>query len=264
MNTTIDQTKLLRVKYQNAYDAGRKNTLLAILLTYISIALLAFAGIYLYFSAYLPVSLAASGAQSYYLDTLNPTDVELLEEGLADEVFEAYRQQLADAGDTKEYTDEELYAMGVANEVIADYRADLAAYQAETDGMMDLIIGISLALIITTFYLVCWLLSKKHPVWMIVLTVAYVLDTVLVALDLPAYLAEGDVITAVFLLLYHAWVLYYLFSAMIAGNKLKKLPAPIEGEAVEIPVVETFAIPTAESVSAEESAPVESDNNSEV
>ena len=236
MNNTTEYTEILRVKYKNTYDVGRKNALISIIVTFFSIALLAFAGIYFYFSAYLPVTLAASGAESYYLDTLNPTD-------------------------------EELIAEGIAKEDIAEYRADLAEYQANTDGMLDLVVGVGLALIITLFYLVCWLLSKKHPVWMIVLTVFYVLDSLLVLMDLPMYLGS-DVKTAVFLVLFHAWILYYLISAVIAGNKLKKLPAPIEGVAVEVdPTAESApaeAVPTEETVPAEVAAPADTDNTPEV
>ena len=149
---------------------------------------------------------------------------------------------------------------------IYEYRADLAEYQENTDGILDLVVGVGLALIITLFYLVCWLLSKKHPVWMIVLTVFYVLDSLLVLVDLPMYLGS-DVKTAVFLVLFHAWILYYLISAVIAGNKLKKLPAPIEGVAVEVdPTVEAapaeVAAP-AESATAAEAAPVDTDNTPE-
>ena len=265
MNTNIDQTELLRAKYQTTYDSGRKNSLWAILLTFASIALLAIAGFSFYFSAYVPVTLMESGVYAKTMDSATFTDEELIAEGLAEEVFAAYRAELEAAGNTTEYTDQELYEMGVADEVIAEYRAELKVYQEETDGMLEFVVGAGLSVIIAAFYLVCWLLSKKHPVWMIVLTAAYVLDTVLMIPDLLSYYLVYDIRGLVFLSLYHAWVLYMLISAIIAGNKLKKLPAPIEGEAIEIPAAEeVIAIPAVETVSAEETASAESDNTTEV
>lgn len=266
MNTTIDQTELLRAKYHKAYNSARSNSLWAIIFTFASMALLVVMGVSFYFSAYLPVTLMESGVIAKDLDTANYTDAELLEQGVADEAFAAYRDELAAAGDDTEYTDEELYEMGVADAAIAAFRADLAAYQEETDGNMEFMVGAVLSVIIAVFYLLCWLLSKKHPVWMIVLTVAYIIDTLIMIPDLFSYYLVYDTRGLIFLTLYHAWILYYLISGVIGGFKLKKLPAPaapIEGEAVEIsPEAETIAIPAEETAPTEESAPADSDNGS--
>lgn len=265
MNTTIDPTKLLRVKYKNAYEASRQSAMWAILLTFVSIILLATVGVYLFFSAYLPVSLMEMGVTAKELDSATYTDRELIEQGVADEVFEAYRAQLKEAGDTTEYSDQELFEMGVADEVIAEFRVDLKAYQEETDGMIEFVICGGLSLIISVFLLICWLLTKNNPVWMIVLTVLFALDTLIMIPDLFSYYLYEDVSAMLFLILYHAWILYALISGVIAGLKLKKLPAPIEGEAVEIvPTVDTIAIPSAEGAPTEESASAENDTTPEV
>ena len=37
MNNTFEQTEILRVKYKNAYDSARKNSLYAVILTFASL-----------------------------------------------------------------------------------------------------------------------------------------------------------------------------------------------------------------------------------
>ena len=266
MNNTFEQTEILRVKYKNAYDSARKNSLFAILLTFVSIVMLLF-GVSFYFSAYVPVTLMENGVYAKNMDSANYTDEELIAEGLADEVFAQYRAEREAAGDKTEYTDQQLYELGVADQVIADFRAELKVYQEETDGMVEFVINAGLSVIIAAFYLVCWLLSKKHPAWLIVLTAAYVLDTLLMIPDLFSYYLVYDIRGLLFLTLYHAWILYILINGVLCGMKLKKLPAPIEGVAVEVdPTVEAapaeVAAP-AESATAAEAAPVDTDNTPE-
>lgn len=121
------------------------------------------------------------------------------------------------------------------------------------DGNMILIVCLVIALLITAVYFLCWLLSKKRPAWMIVALVLYSVDTFFALPEILGNLAV-DPMGAVLMLLFHAWMLYYLISGLIASSKLKKLPAAVEGEAVVIP--ETEGIPVAadypEAAAAEE------------
>ena len=86
---------------------------------------------------------------------------------------------------------------------------------------------VALAGIAVVLYLLCWLLSKKHPAWLIVATVLFSLDTVMLLFFLSA-----DMIIDV---AFHAWVLYYLIAGIVAANKLKKQPAATEMPVAEMP-----------------------------
>lgn len=124
-----------------------------------------------------------------------------------------------------------------------EYYTDWPASEAFLgDGYFFTMIGIALAIL--AVYLCCFFFSKKFKTgWMIAAAVMFVLDT------LYMVFIYGVGIDSLMDILLHAWVLYYLISGVVNGLKLKKLPEdepePVEGEAVEVPDVET-EIPSVE------------------
>lgn len=211
MNTTFDQTELLRVKYARNVANGRASLLGVILATVVSMASLALADIYFVFSAYLPFSFFTDGWYGWQI-----------------------------ANGTYPYMN------GLAAEDIA-YYTEL--------GTFGLVFGIVMALIGVLGYFICWALSKKHPAALLIGTVFFGIDCALLALNTVLTMDFSMIIDIVF----HAVLMYTMVQAVISGSKLKKLPAPIEGEAVAVdPAAETIAIP------AEETAPADTDNTPEV
>ena len=92
-------------------------------------------------------------------------------------------------------------------------------YVMEAEGLAGLYTaGIVLGVVCIGLYFLCWLLSKKNPGWLIAATVLFAVDTVLlfVVYELEASIAL-DVI-------FHAWVLYYLISGVVAASKMKNQP----------------------------------------
>ncbi len=78
---------------------------------------------------------------------------------------------------------------------------------------------VAVAVVILALYFVCWIFSKNlRSGWLIGATVLFGIDT------LYMLLIYGVGIDSVMDILFHAWVLYYLISGIIYGNKLKKLP----------------------------------------
>lgn len=107
-----------------------------------------------------------------------------------------------------------------------------------------LVIGVCVALIVLGLYFVCWLLSKKNSVWMIVALVLFALDSVvLVAISISAEDFSGTMD-----LIFHAFILFHLSTGVYNGHKLKTLPedpTPVE----EAPTEEVA--PAQETVSAD-------------
>ncbi len=142
--------------------------------------------------------------------------------------------------------------------------AEDIAYYTEL-GIFGLITGIVIALIGVLGYFICWLLSKKNPSALIIGTVFFGIDCLILLLSFD--------VSMIIDILFHAYIMYTLIAGCVAGMKLKKLPAPIEGEAVEVvPATDKFAVdPTVvavpetveETVPAEEVAPVESETTPE-
>ena len=95
----------------------------------------------------------------------------------------------------------------------------LYGYVLEAEGLTGFYTaGIVLGVVCIGLYCLCWLLSKKNAGWMIVATVLFAIDTLLLFL---AYEIQADMILDV---VFHAWVLYYLISGVVANAKMKKLP----------------------------------------
>ena len=87
------------------------------------------------------------------------------------------------------------------------------------------------AAVILGLYFICWLLSKKKSLWLVVAAVLFVVDTlVLVGLYLLAEEAYG-ILDAVI----HVVVIFYLVSGAASAKKLKMLPEVSYEEAQELP-----------------------------
>lgn len=99
-------------------------------------------------------------------------------------------------------------------------------------GMQELFVaGLAVAIVIIVLYFLCWLLSKKHPGWMTVALVLFALDTLALA---GLYLSIGEV-SGIMDVLFHIWVLFYLFQGVSSAAKLKKLPPEELAESGERP-----------------------------
>ena len=78
------------------------------------------------------------------------------------------------------------------------------------------------AIIITLVYLLAWLLSSNHRVgWLVFTLVLFGLDTA------GLLVLSGISVDAIFDILFHAWVIYYLVLGINAHNKLKKMPVDV-------------------------------------
>ncbi len=84
------------------------------------------------------------------------------------------------------------------------------------------LVGLGISAVALVWYLLCWLLSKKRPGWLVAALVAFVLDTLaLLGLSLAFDMLADNVMDFVF----HAWVVVELIQDISANGKLKKLPA---------------------------------------
>ena len=84
-----------------------------------------------------------------------------------------------------------------------------------------LIVSIVLALITLVPYLICFIFSKKHYGWMIAALCLISADTLLLVIDLPAYLAAGD--TTIFIdLAVHVVIIVECAIGLKAGIAIKK------------------------------------------
>ena len=77
-----------------------------------------------------------------------------------------------------------------------------------------------LAGFLIALYLLCWLLSKKRYVWLIIALVLFAVDTVVMVYFNIRFGDYSEILDV----LIHTWVLYYLVIGVISGVKLKKLP----------------------------------------
>lgn len=94
-------------------------------------------------------------------------------------------------------------------------------------------VGVAIAVGCLALYFLCWLLSKKNPVWLIVATALFVVDTLFLVW---LYVSLDEVLSGTVDLIIHALVLYYLISGYVAANKLKGLPE----ETAEVPDASTL------------------------
>lgn len=90
---------------------------------------------------------------------------------------------------------------------------------ADDTGMM-MIPGAILAVVLVAVYLLCWMFSKNNSRWLLAGLVLFAIDTG--CLVLFCILAKD--FTGIPDVLFHALVLYYLFSGVRAAKKLESLP----------------------------------------
>ncbi len=91
----------------------------------------------------------------------------------------------------------------------------------ETGDNVYLIVGIVISLITLLPYLLSWIFSKKRVGWLIVSLVLFIIDTVILAIEIPTYLQFGDV--SIFIdLIAHIIVIYELYVGVQAGFAMKK------------------------------------------
>ena len=80
-------------------------------------------------------------------------------------------------------------------------------------------VGLVISAVVLVWYLLCWLLSKKRPGWLVVALVSFVLDTLaLLGFSLAFEMMADNIMDFVF----HAWVIAGLAQAISANGKLKK------------------------------------------
>ena len=114
-----------------------------------------------------------------------------------------------------------------------------------------LAIGIVIALVMLGVYFLCWLLSKKHTAALIVATVFFGIDCLVVLLNFDMSMIMD--------VLFHAWVMYYLINAIVSKNKLKNLPTPVieatyteSAEAIQPVSVDEWGNPTSTDENSEQ------------
>lgn len=113
---------------------------------------------------------------------------------------------------------------------------------------------IMIAIVILVVYFLCFLFSKNHKVgWLITALVFFGIDTLIY------FAIFGINMSAVLDIVFHVWVLYYLFSGVFVHNKLKKLPVEepedtdfTDSTVSEEPVLEVTDEFNAEAVDTEE------------
>lgn len=110
---------------------------------------------------------------------------------------------------------------------------------------------LGIALVLLSVYFLCWLFSKKHVGWMIAALVCFAVDTV--AMLFLYGISVDMLLDAVF----HAWVIYYLISGIVAYYKLKALPeaAPIGSDGAAFPEGDALAEDGVSGLAGEERLP---------
>jgi len=85
-------------------------------------------------------------------------------------------------------------------------------------------VGLILALVMVAIYLVCYLLSKKYRVFILVAMILFAVDTgffLVLFFNLLAYFEFMYIVELAF----HAWILFYLITGTAAWAKLRKVTA---------------------------------------
>ena len=87
------------------------------------------------------------------------------------------------------------------------------------------------AVLITLFYFLCWLFSRKHPTWLIVATALFSLDTMIMIV----LVITGDNFSDIIDFAIHGFVLYCLICGVIYGFKQQKT---LEDTLMDLPLNE--------------------------
>ncbi len=100
---------------------------------------------------------------------------------------------------------------------VEHYEGDIQDYYFLDDSLF--IIATVLAFVIIAVYALFWWLSKeKKSGWLIAALVFFGIDT------LGMFYFYGFSVDIIMNLLFHAWIIYYLVSGIVAAQKLKALP----------------------------------------
>ena len=92
-----------------------------------------------------------------------------------------------------------------------------------------LLIATVISFVIVAFYLVCYFLTKKHRVFMLIALILFSLDTLFLVWTMTLMFELSDLIDIAF----HIWIMYYLVVGIKAWVKLKKLPFDEPDEQLE-------------------------------
>ena len=95
-----------------------------------------------------------------------------------------------------------------------------------------LTINVVIAAIGLLAYLLCWIFSKKRYGWMIAALVMFIVDTLAMV---GLFLLAGE-FSGIMDLVFHAWILYYLFLGVTNGRKLKQLPEEVVDAESAVPM----------------------------
>jgi len=114
------------------------------------------------------------------------------------------------------------------------------AFANETGSLLPSQIADVIALVIVSFYAICYSLAKKNGAFVVVVLVLFSLDTLLLLGMMLLAFAPGLLLDVAF----HAWVLYCLVKGTVAWIKLGRLPLDmlIEDAGEGLPVVQTIPI----------------------
>ena len=102
------------------------------------------------------------------------------------------------------------------------YMSIIVGCLSEIDVVMQVCAIFTVAIIL--MYLLCWIFSKRNPIWIIIAMVMFIIDTIAV---ICVYLDMQDA-SGLLDLGIHIWVLYYLFTGIKYGYKFKKINSSVE------------------------------------
>ena len=103
-------------------------------------------------------------------------------------------------------------------------------FAASFDSNVFLFIGIALAFLSVSFYVVCYLLTNKYRGWIVAALIALSLDSMLLLWLLTSF--EFDISTIIEIAI-RVWVMYYLVSGTRTWIALRKMPRIPDGAAIE-------------------------------
>jgi len=83
-------------------------------------------------------------------------------------------------------------------------------------------VGIIIAFAIIFFYCLCWLLSKRHKVFILIAMIFFAIDTLIYLYVMFIWLGYFG-FTAFIELAFHAWIMYYLIIGTVAWWNLKEV-----------------------------------------
>ena len=94
-------------------------------------------------------------------------------------------------------------------------------------------VGIIIAGCMILMYLLCYFLSKKYKVLMLVALILFIVDT-LILLAFVLYTLEVQSKYVLIDIAFHAFILYYLINGVVAWDKMRKAPTEevVEAESI--------------------------------